>query len=129
MELGLLQLKRENTPSKVKSNMKDESVIGCQKRRMFINLIKTMNYNSEKWLQQLFCQYHPKADETLSLIRQVLMQPGRLRQQGETLEVELERFDSEVQARSLDQVLENLKENNYLKLPDGRRLAIWQASR
>lgn len=129
MELGMLQLKRENIPSKVKTNMKDESVIGSQKRRMFINLIKTMNYNCEKWLQQLFCQYHPKADETLSLIRHVLTQPGRLRQRGETLEVELERLDSEVQASSLDRVLENLKENNYLKLPDGRKLAIWQAHR
>jgi len=131
VELGLLKLDRENTPSKVKTNMKDESVISCQKRRMFINLVKTMNYNCEKWLQQLFIQYHPKADETLSLIRQVLKQPGRIRQRGEIFEVELARLDSEVhsevQAKSLDKVLEKLKKNNYLKLPDGRELAIWQA--
>ncbi len=127
MELGLLQLEREKTPSKVTTNMKDESVISSQKRRMFINVVKTMNYNCEKWLQGLFCQYHPKADETLGLIRHVLKQPGRIRQRGQVLEVELERFDSEVQAKSLDKVLENLRENNYLKLPDGRGLAIWQA--
>jgi len=128
MEIGLLKLAREKTPSKVISNLKDESVIGCQKRRMFINLVKTMNYNSEKWLQGLFCQYHPKADETLSLIRHVLTQPGRIRQRGQTLEVELERLDSEVQVKSLNKVLDNLKKNKYLKLPDGRELAIWQAS-
>jgi len=128
MEIGLLKLAREKTPSKVITNLKDESVIGRQKRRMFINLVKTMNYNSEKWLQLLFCQYHPKADETLSLIRHVLTQPGRIRQRGQTLEVELERLDSEVQAKSLDKVLKNLKQDNYLKLPDGRELAIWQAS-
>jgi len=127
VELGLLQLEREQTPSKVSSNLKDESVISSQKRRLFINLVKTMNYNCEKWLQQLFCQHHPKADETLSLIRQVLTQPGRIRQRGLILEVELERLDSAVQATSLDKVLGNLKEHNYLRLPDGRELAIWQA--
>mgnify|MGYP000040039622 CR=1 FL=1 len=127
-EIGFLQLEREKIPSKVTTNLKDESVISCQKRRMFINLVKTMNYNCEKWLQLLFCQHHPKADETLSLIRHVLTQPGRIRQRGLTLEVELERLDSEVQAKSLNKVLDNLKENNYLKLPDGRELAIWQAS-
>lgn len=127
VELGLIELKRKEIPSKVESNMKDESVISSQKRRLFINLVKTMNYNCEKWLQQLFIQHHPKADETLTLIRHVLTQPGRIRQRGHIFEVELERLDSEVQANSLDKVLENLKEHNYLKLQDGRELAIWQA--
>ncbi len=127
MELGLLELNRKDIPSKVETNMKDESVISCQKRRMFINLVKTMNYNCEKWLQLRFCQYHPKADETLSLIRHVLTQPGRIRQRGQILEVELERLDSGVQANTLDKVLEKLKEDNHLKLPDGRELEIWQA--
>jgi len=128
MELGLLELNRKDIPSKVETNMKDESVISCQKRRMFINLVKTMNYNCEKWLQLIFCQYHPKADETLSLIRHVLTQPGRIRQRGQILEVELERLDSRIQANTLDKVLEKLKENNYLLFPDGRKLAIWQKS-
>ena len=126
MELGLLELSRGEIPSKIETNMKDESVISSQKRRMFINLVKTMNYNCEKWLQLLFCQYHPKADETLGLIRHVLTQPGRIRQKGQVLEVELERLDSGVQAHTLDKVLEKLKEDNYLHLPDGRKLAIWQ---
>jgi len=127
VERGLLELKRKEIPSKVESNMKDESVISCQKRRLFINLVKTMNYNCEKWLQLIFCQYHPKADESLSLIRHVLTQPGRLRQRGQILEVELERLDSGVQANTLDKVLEKLKEDSYLTLPDGRKLVIWQA--
>ncbi|MCF6298948.1 MAG: hypothetical protein L3J01_03625 [Thiomicrorhabdus sp.] len=126
-ELGLLELARKDIPSKTESNLKDEAVISSQKRRLFINLIKTMNYNCEKWLQQIFCQYHPKADETLSLIRQVLIQPGRIRQRDQTLEVELERLDSRVQAKTLDAVLEKLKEGNQLQLPDGRKLVIWQA--
>lgn len=128
MELGLLALKKKDIPAKVKSNLKDECVITQQKRRMFINLVKCMNYNSEKWLQDLFCKYHPKKDETLSLIRQVLKTPGRVRHQGDVVEVELERLDSEVQATSLDRVLDNLYEYNYLRLPDGRRLDIKQAA-
>ena len=85
-----------------------------------------MNYNSEKWLQDLFCKYHPKKDETLSLIRQLLKTPGRVRQQAGVVEVELERLDSEVQASSLDRVLNELTEYDYLKLPDGRKLLIKQ---
>ena len=128
LELGLLELNRKAIPSKVETNMKDESVISCQKRRLFINLVKTMNYNCEKWLQLLFCQYHPKADETLSLIRHVLIQPGRIRQRGQVLEVELERLDSGVQANTLEKVLEKLNKDNNLLLPDGRKMKIWQAS-
>ncbi len=101
MEIGLLKLEKKDVPTKVKSNLKDECVISQQKRRLFINLIKCMNYNSEKWLQDLFCKYHPKKDETLSLIRQVLKTPGRVRQQGGVVEVELERLDSESQATSI----------------------------
>ena len=123
----LFRSKRKEIPSKVESNMKDESVISSQKRRLFINLVKTMNYNCEKWLQLIFCQHHPKADETLSLIRHVLRQPGRIRQRGQILEVELERLDSGVQANTLDKVLEKFKEDNHLNLPDGRKLVIWQA--
>ena len=85
-----------------------------------------MNYNCEKWLQLLYCQFHPKADETLSLIRQLLVQPGRIRQRSQILDVELERLDSGVQATTLDKVLEKLKKDNLLQLPDGRKLAIWQ---
>lgn len=127
LDIGLLQLERKKIPSKIKSNLKDESVITRQKRRMFINVIKTMNYNCEKWLQLLFCQYHSKVDETLSLIRHVLIQPGRIRQRGQVLEVELERLDNAAQANSLDKVLEKIKQDNHLELPDGRKLAIWQA--
>ena len=126
MEIGLLELEKEDVPSKVETNLKDECVITKQKRRLFINLVKAMNYNCEKWLQDLFSQYHPKADETLSLIRGVLTTPGRIRQRGDVLEVALERLDSEVQAASLERVLEKLREYNYLQLPDGRRLEIWQ---
>ena len=83
-----------------------------------------MNYNSEKELQSLFCQYHPKQDETLSLIRCVLKAPGRIRLRAGRLEVELERLDNRLQANSLHKVLEKLRENNYLRLPDGRKLKI-----
>ena len=69
MEIGLLELEKEDVPSKVETNLKDECVITKQKRRLFINLVKAMNYNCEKWLQDLFSQYHPKADETLTWIR------------------------------------------------------------
>ncbi len=127
LEIEMLKLKKRDVPTKVKSNLKDECVITQQKRRMFINLVKCMNYNCEKWLQELFCQYHPKRDETLSLIRRVLTQPGRLRQRGQVLEVEIERLDSQVQANSLDKVIEKLRQYNDLTLPDGRRLEISQA--
>jgi len=127
MELGLLTLKKDDIPTKVDSNLKDECVITQQKRRLFINLIKAMNYNCEKALQDLFCQYHPKKDETLSLIRHVLKTPGWIRLGSLRVEVKLERLDSKTQAESLDRVLETLSESGYFRLPDGRELAIAQA--
>jgi len=127
MEIGLLELEKKDIPTKVISNLKDECVISKQKRRLFINVVKAMNYNCEKWLQDLFCQYHPKQDETLSLIRQVLKTPGRVRHGRDVVEVELERLDNKVQAESLDKVLGKLEEDGYMRLPDGRKLAISQA--
>ena len=127
MELGLLTLKKDDIPTKVDSNLKDECVITQQKRRLFINLIKAMNYNCEKALQDLFSQYHPKKDETLSVIRHVLKTPGWIRLGRNLVEVKLERLDSKTQAESLDRVLETLSEGGHFKLPDGRELAIIQA--
>lgn len=127
MEIGLLVLQKDTIPPKVVSNLKDECVIIKPKRRLLINLVKAMNYNCEKWLQELFCQYHPKDDETLSLIRQVLKTPGRVRHCEGIVEVELERIDNRVQAESLDRVLAKLEESGYMRLPDGRTLAIKQA--
>lgn len=127
MEIGMLELERPTIPSKVVSNLKDECVLTKKKRRLFINLIKSMNYNCEKWLQDYFIKYHPKKDETLSLIRNVFKQPGRVRDRGSEVEVELDRLDSGVQAASLDRVIEKLNEYDYFRFPDGRRLRIWQA--
>jgi len=127
MELGLLALEKDDIPTKVVSNLKDECVMTQQKRRLFINLIKAMNYNCEKALQDLFSQYHPKKDETLSLIRHVLKTPGWIRLGRNLVEVKLERLDSKTAAMSLDRVLEALSKKDYFKLPDGRELAIVQA--
>jgi len=127
MEIGMLESEKPNIPTKVVSNLKDECVITKKKRRLFINLIKCMNYNCEKWLQDYFIKYHSKKDETLSLIRNVFKQPGRVRDLGSQFEVELERLDNRAQAASLDRVIEKLNEYDYFRLPDGRPLRIWQA--
>jgi hypothetical protein len=124
--LDILAQKRETIPSKIEVNLKNEHVIIAQKRRLFINAIKTMNYNSEKWLQLHFKRYHVKLDETLSLIRSLWRQPGRIRFCSRRVDVELDRIDMGSMRTSLDQVLKKLKENNQLRLPDGRILRVWQ---
>lgn len=94
---------------------------------MLINLVKAMNYNWEKWLQQSFVQVHPKTDETLSLIRRVITQPGRIRTRGNTLEVEVERLDNATHAASLEQVIDKFNQYGYFRLPNGSELKFRQA--
>ena len=85
-----------------------------------------MNYNVDKWLQEIFQSYHDKKDETLSLIRNLCRQPGRVIQTPNTVRVELAPLDHGSMRESLDKVLKKLKKNDWLKMPDGRNLEILQ---
>jgi hypothetical protein len=127
VDIDILQRKREATPTKVKINLKDDHVIIAQKRRLFMNALKALNYNSEKWLQKIFNRFHAKQDEVLSLIRSVIRHPGEIRFGATTVEVRLKELPSGVMKRSLDKVLEILQDNTDLKFADGRRLVITQA--
>jgi hypothetical protein len=106
----------------------DEShhVIMAQKRRLLINTVKAVNFNVEKWLQEIFKKYHAKEDETLSMIRNLCKLPGRIYQGDGVVKVELQKLDNGPMSISLDKVLKNLKENSWLKLPDGRNLEVVQ---
>src|ERR1035438_2707327 len=101
--------------TKEKKNLKDDHVIIAQKRRLFINMIKALNYNVEKWLQEIFENYHDKRDETLSLIRNLCRQPGRITENHEGVRVELVALDNKAMRESLDKVLENLRKNGDQK--------------
>jgi hypothetical protein len=124
VDLDALTRQREKIPSKVEVNLKDEAVVIAQKRRLLINAIKAMNYNAEKWFQAEFSKVHPKQDETLSLVRNLWEQPGEVCVQGQKVEVKLKKLDSTTMQASLERVLEKLKDNNHLRLPDGRWLRV-----
>jgi hypothetical protein len=124
VELDQLLIQKENTPIKTTKNLKDEHVIIAQKRRLLINMVKALNYNAEKWLQDILKKYHKKEDETLSTLRQFFRLPGRIQFGEKQVTVELKRPDSGISAYSLSKLIENLKENNWLRLPDGRDLDI-----
>ena len=124
VDIDLLVRNREGVAPKIEINLKDSYVIMAQKRRMFINSIKAMNFNSEKWLQLMFKKYHAKADETLSLIRSLWRYPGRIREDGRLVEVELEPIDLKPMRHTLHKVLEELSQNTQLRMSDGRLLRI-----
>ena len=123
VDIDYLERKRQEQPSKIEINLKDEHVIIAQKRRLLINGIKAMNYNAEKWLQIMFKEEHKKTDETLSVIRNLWRHPGRIRNSGRKVEVELEALDMR---SSLDKVIKKMKETNLLRLPNGRSLHFTQ---
>ena len=120
VDLDSLKRQRESIPTKIEINLKDEHVVIAQKRRLLINAVKAMNYNAEKWFQSQFKKVHRKTDETLSLVRSLWQQPGQIRRHPHMLEVKLHPLDSGAMPESLEQIVENLKENNQLRLPDGR---------
>lgn len=127
VDLDMLQRKRGMTPTKEIINLKDDHVIISQKRRLFMNSLKALNYNSEKWLQKIFNRFHSKQDEVLSLIRSVIRHPGEIRFGVTQVEVRLKALPSGAMGRSLDKVLEILQDNGDLRFADGRRLVITQA--
>ena len=126
VDIDYLERKRKTIPTKEKRNLKDDHVIIASRRRLFINMVKAMNYNVEKWLQEIFENYHDKKDETLSLIRSLCRQPGRVIQTPSAVRVELTPLDHGPMRESLDKVLEKLRKNEWLKMPDGRNLEIIQ---
>ena len=125
-DIDYLEGKRQSIPTKEKRSLREDHVIMAQKRRLFINMVKAMNYNAEKWLQEMFKKHHAKHDETLSVIRNLFRQPGRVIQNDSRVRVELAPLDNRTMRLALNKVLENLKDNNWLKLPDGRNLEISQ---
>jgi hypothetical protein len=125
VDIDILMRDREKVPPQIEINLSDEHVIMAQKRRLFINAIKAMNYNVEKWLQIKFKKrYHSKADEILSLIRSLWKQPGRIREDGRLVEVELEPPDGKSIQESVREFLEDLSQVNGLRMVDGRLLRI-----
>lgn len=125
VDIDLLMRKREKVASQIEVNLADEHVIMAQKRRLFISAIKAMNYNVEKWLQIRFKKrYHSKVDEILSLIRSLWKQPGRIREDGRLVEVELEAPDGKSIQASVGDFLKDLSQINGLRMADGRLLRI-----
>jgi len=124
VEIDMLMAQREKIASQVQVNLQDAHVIMAQKRRLFINAIKAMNYNVEKWLQIKFENYHTKTDEVLSLIRSLWQQPGRIREDVRLVEVELEPPDGKAMRESVHLFLEELSQNRGLRMADGRLLRI-----
>jgi transposase len=119
-----LQSERENIKPKIEINLKDANVIMSQKRRLLINSIKALNYNSEKWLQKIFVKYHAKEDETLALIRSLLEHPGKVRFSDTLVEVVLDPIHIKAMRETVNTVLAGLAQTGSLRVADGRILRI-----
>ena len=124
VDIDILACQREKVTPKIEVNLKDTNVIMAQKRRLFINSIKAMNYNCEKWMQLKLKKYHTKLDEVLSLIRSLWKQPGQIWEDGRLVEVRLEPLDNRQMQETLKLFLEELSQNNGLRMADGRLLRI-----
>jgi hypothetical protein len=124
VDIELLKLQREKISSKIAINLKENNVIMSQKRRLFLNAIKALNYNSEKWLQKIFLKFHAKEDETLSLIRNLLKHPGQFRENDSLVEVVIDPFESRPMRETVKRVLAGIDQNSGIRLPDGRLLRI-----
>ncbi len=124
IDTELLKLEREKISPKIEINLKENNVIMAQKRRLFLNAIKALNYNSEKWLQKAFQKFHAKEDEILSLIRNLIKQPGQLRANESVVEVIIDPFESKAMRETVKMVLDGVDQNGGTRLPDGRLLRI-----
>jgi hypothetical protein len=125
VDIDFLERERKKISSKIEINLKNEYVIIAQKRRLLINAIKAINYNAEKWMQTLFLEYHSRPDETLSVVRNLWRQPGRIRFAPGLVEVALDAIDYGPTKVSLEKVLKKINETSGLRLPDGKILKIY----
>lgn len=124
MDIELLSLKRATIKSKIETNLNETNVIMAQKRRLFLNALKVLNYNSEKWLQKIFQKHYSKEDEILSLIRNLFKQPCKIRENERLMEVVLDPMSSAAMSKAVETILKKLSKTNDLRLPDGKILRI-----
>ncbi len=124
VDLDYLLRQREMIPTKQQKNLKDEHVIIKEKRRLFVNAIKVLNYNSEKWLQSILKKYYPKEDETLVTLQALWNIPGRIYRTSSTVRVELEPMNTLAKRSGIAKMLEELNKNNMLRMPDGKKMDV-----
>jgi len=131
LELEILSLERmrKATISTVQINLADDHYVSDQKRRLLINMVKSINYNCEKSLQELLQTFHPKSDETLAILIQLLQQPGKIRVNDGKLEVEVNRLPTEHHAKSCDQLIGELSKQNLIVTPFGTEVIMRQSTK
>ena len=131
LELQLLSLGiiRRATMPTTQTNLADEYYVSDQKRRLLINMVKSLNYNCEKSLQELLQAFHPKSDETLAIIIQLIQQPGKVRVNDGKLEVEVSRMPTELHALSCDQLITELSKQHLLVTPFGTEIVMRQGEK
>ncbi len=131
LELQLLSLGRirSATIPTTQINLADDHCVSDQKRRLLINMIKVLNYNCEKSLQELLQALHPKSDETLAIIIQLIQQPGKIRVIDGAFEVEVNRMPTEQHAKSCDQLITELSKQHLLITPFGTEILVGQGEK
>jgi Transposase DDE domain len=131
LELQLFSLERirKATITTTQVNLADEYYISDQKRRLLINLIKSLNYNCEKSLQELLQVFHKKTDETLAIIIQLIQQPGKIKINKGRIEIEINRLPIGSHARSCDQLIHELSRQHLLVTPFGTEIEMRQAKK
>ena len=126
--LSLERIRRATIPT-VQTNLADAHYVSDQKRRLLINMVKSLNYNCEKSLQELLQAFHPKSDETLAIIIQLIQQPGKIRVSSGTFEVEVDRLPTEQHAKNCDQLITELSKQNLLTTPFGTEIVMRQGGK
>ena len=92
-------------------------------------MTKALSYNCEKSLQELLQAFHPKLDETLAIIIQLIQQPGKIRKDEGKIEVEVNRLPTELHARSCDQLMSELSKQHLLVTPFGTEIEMRQGEK
>lgn len=127
--IGLERVRKATTPT-TQTNLADEYYVSDQKRRLLINMTKSLNYNCEKSLQELLQAFHKKTDETLAIIIQLIQQPGKVRVNDDgKLEVEVDRLPTELHAKSCDQLIAELSKQDLLFTSFGTEIVMRQGEK
>jgi len=119
--LTRLENRLKRTPGQISASAADKTrSLLREDRRLVVNALKIAACNAEKLLVRRFDQAYKQPKDAYSVFRSLLHLPGSVRAAGpDSLEVRLQRPDSEKTALALETLLSDLNQESPRALGDG----------
>jgi hypothetical protein len=109
----------------LKENLKDTKILISGKRRMLINIIKSINYNCEKNMQKILEPFlGGKKDVALNFLQNIWKLPGSIHEHADQVVLKLRNFSQKRHQKILQKFIDDLAHKNLLVDIHGRPIKV-----